>query len=138
VVRVPPRSGSLPYSLRPPQVLLAVGAGLVVCAAAAFASAYGGAAVRGLLLALAVTAAGFSWRAARAGLRSSEETLAASAAGLGIVGSDLGGPVLQGDPATPAAIAVVFLVLHRVTPTTAVWPLASWAAAQLAVLRALD
>src|SRR4029453_7028371 len=39
---------------------------------------------------------------------------------------------------TPSVLAVVFLVLHRVTPTTAVWPLASWAAFQLAVLRALD
>ena len=29
-------------------------------------------------------------------------------------------------------------MLHRVAPTTAAWPLVSWAAAQLAVLRALD
>jgi hypothetical protein len=128
----------LPWRARPPQVLLAVGAVLLVSAGAAVASVYGGAPVRLLLLALAATAAGFSWRAARAGLRSSEETLAASAAGLGIAGSDLGGPVLQGDPATPALLAVVFLVLHRFVPTTVTWPLASWAAAQLAVLRALD
>ena len=129
---------ALPYRARPPQVLLGVGAVLLVAAGAAVASAYGGAPARFLLLALALTAAGFSFRTARAGLRSSEETLAASAAGLGVVGSDLGGPVLQGDPGSPAALAVVFLVLHRVTPTTAVWPLASWAAAQFAVLRALD
>jgi uncharacterized membrane protein YhaH (DUF805 family) len=123
---------------RPPQVLLGVGAALLVSAGAAVASAYGGAPVRLLLLALAATAAALSVRAARARLRSSEETFAASAAGLGIAGSDLGGPVLQGDPATPAVLAVVFFVLHRSTPTTALWPLASWAAAQLAVLRALD
>ena len=123
---------------RPPQVLLGVGAALLVSAGAAVASAYGGAPVRLLLLALAATAAALSFRAAGARLRSSEETFAASAAGLGIAGSDLGGPVLQGDPATPAVLAVVFLVLHRFAPTTALWPLASWAAAQLAVLRALD
>ena len=128
----------LHYRARPPQVLLGVGAVLLVSAGAAVASAYGGAAARLLLVALSVTAAGFSFRAARAGLRSSEELLAASAAGLGVVGSDLGGPVLQGAPGTPMALAVVFLVLHRVTPTTAVWPLASWAVAQLAVLRAMD
>jgi hypothetical protein len=129
---------ALPYRARPPQVLLGVGAVLLVCAGAAVASAYGGAPVRLLLLALAATAAGFSFRAARTGLRSSEETLAAAAAGLGIAGSDLGGSGLQGDPATPSLLAVAFLVLHRVAPTTAVWPLAAWAGAQLAVLRALD
>jgi hypothetical protein len=124
--------------VRPPQVLLGVGAVLLVSAGAAVASTWGGAPVRLLLIALAVAIAGLSFRAARAGLRSSEETLAAAAAGLGIAGGDLGGPVLQGDPVTPAVLAVVFLVLHRVTPSTAVWPLASWAAGQLAVLRALD
>ena len=126
------------YRVRPPQVLLGVGAVLLVSAGAAVASTWGGAPVRLLLIALAVAIAGLSFRAARAGLRSSEETLAAAAAGLGIAGGDLGGPVLQGDPVTPAVLAVVFLVLHRVTPSTAVWPLASWAAGQLAVLRALD
>ena len=127
----------LPYRARPPQVLLAVGAVLLVSAGAALASVQGGATVRFPLVALAVVAAGLSWRAARAGLRSSEETLAASAAGLGIAGAGLGGPVLQGDPITPAAFAVVFLAIHRIAPTTAVWPLAAWAAAQFAVLRAL-
>ena len=133
-----PTPAPLPLRARPPQVLLGVGAVLLVSAGAAVASLYGGVPARLLLIAFAATAAGFSWRTARAGLRSSEETLAASAAGLGIAGSDLGGPVLQGDPGTPAALAVAFLLLHRFTPSTAVWPLASWGAVQLSVLRAMD
>lgn len=132
----PPRS--LPHGARPSEVLLGVGAVLLVGAGAGFASTYGGPYVRVLLLALAGTAAALSFRAARAGLRSSEETIAASAAGLGAAGSDLGGPVLQGDPWTPALLAVAFLVLHRFASTTAAWPIAAWAAGQLAVLRALD
>ena len=128
----------LPYRARPPQVLLGVGAVLLVSAGAAVASAYPGAAVRLVLLAVAATLAGFSLRSAPARLRSSEETLAASAAGLALAGGDPGGPLLTGTPATPAALVVAFLALHRVAPTTAVWPLAAWAAGQLAVLRALD
>ncbi|WP_167761857.1 hypothetical protein [Blastococcus sp. CT_GayMR19] len=128
------------YWAKPFQVLLAVGAVLLVSAGVAVASAYGGAPLRWLLLVVAAAAAVCSVLAAWAGLRSSEEILAVSAAGLVIAGSDLGGPVLEGDPGTPAVLAVVFLALHhrRLAPTTAVWPLASWAALQLAVLRALD
>jgi hypothetical protein len=128
----------LPYRARPPQVLLGVGAVLLVSAGAAVASAYGGTPVRLVLLAVGAALAGFSLRSARARLRSSEETLAASAAGLALAGGDLGWTVPAGDPVTPAALVVPFLVLQRVAPTTAVWPLAAWAAGQLAVLRALD
>jgi hypothetical protein len=128
----------LPYRARPPQVLLGVGAVLLVSAGAAVASAYGGTTIRLTLLTVATAVAGLSIRAARARLRSSEETLAASAAGLALAGSDLGGPVLDGDPGTPLALAVAFLLLARAAPTTAVWPLAAWAVGQLAVLRALD
>lgn len=128
----------LPYRARPPQILLGVGAVLLVSAGAAAASASGGTPTRLLLLAVAAAVAGFSIRSARAGLRSSEETLAAAAAGLAVAGSDLGGPVLEGDPVTPFALATVFVALHRVAPTTAGWPLAAWAAGQLAALRALD
>ncbi|CAA9224701.1 MAG: hypothetical protein AVDCRST_MAG52-698 [uncultured Blastococcus sp.] len=128
----------LPYRARPPQVLLGVGAVLLVSAGAAIASAYGGGPVRALLLVLAAAAAGSSVRAARSRLRSSQETLAASAAALALVGSDLGGPLLTAASGSAALLAVGFLVLHRVAPTTTVWPLAAWAAAQLAVLRALD
>ena len=130
----------LPYRARPSQVLLAVGAVLAVSAGVAAVEVFGGALLRWLLLVVAATAAVFSVLAARGGLRSSEEILAATAVGLTIAGSDLGGPVLEGDPGTPAALAILFLVPRhrRVAPTTAVWPLASWGAGQLAVLRALD
>jgi hypothetical protein len=128
----------LPYRARPPQVLLGVGAVLLVSAGAAVASAHSGTPTRFVLLAVAGTLAGFSLRSARARLRSSEETLAASAAGLALVAIDLGRNVPTGDPAIAAALVVPFLLLSRVSPTTAVWPLAAWAAGQLAVLRALD
>ncbi len=132
-------TGVAPLSrARPPQVLLGVGAVLLVCAGAGVAAAYAGAPARLLLLALAGTVAAFSVRAARSGLRSSEETLAAAGAGLGLTASALGSPGLPSGPAGPAALAVAFLVLHRFASTTAVWPLASWCAGQLAVLAALD
>lgn len=128
----------LPYRARPPQVLLGVGAVLLVSAGAAVASAHGGIVVRVLLVLLAGAAAWFSLRAARGGLRSSEEILAACAAGLAVAGASQNGPALDGDPVTALLLAAGFLVLHRYAPSTAAWPLVSWAAAQLAVLRALD
>ena len=127
----------LPYRARPPQVLLGVGAVLLVSAGAAVASAYGGTPARALLLPLAAVAAGFALRAARARLRSSEEVLAASATGLAVSASGVGGDALGGAAAT-AVLAAVFLALHRVAPSTATWPMASWLAAQLAVLQSLD
>src|SRR4051794_24727381 len=123
---------------RPAQVLLGVGAVLLVTAGAAVAATYGGIAARVLLLALAVTAATFSLRAARSGLRASEGTLAASAAGLALAGSSIGGVALDGAPVTAGLLAAGFLVLHRFAPATATWPLVSWGALQLAVLRVLD
>ncbi|SNR29168.1 SCO7613 C-terminal domain-containing membrane protein [Blastococcus mobilis] len=128
----------LPYRTSPPQVLLGVGAVLLVSAGGAVASAYGGGPVRVLLLALAAGTAWFSVRAARTGLRSSEETLAACTAGLALAGTDLGGPLLGAAPGSAAVLAVGFLGLHRVARTTVSWPLAAWGAAQLAVLRGLD
>jgi hypothetical protein len=119
-------------------VLLGVGAVLLVSAGAALASAYGGVPARLLLLVLAGTAGWFSVRAARTALHSSEETLAACAAGLAVAASGPGGLSLEGSAFPVAVLAGVLLVLHRVAPTTAAWPLASWAAAQLAVLRGLD
>jgi hypothetical protein len=127
----------LPYRARPPQVLLAVGAVLLVSAGAAVVSAFGGGPARLLLLALATTAAGFSLRAAWTGLRSSEEILAACTTGLGLAAGDLGRPELGGTPGTAVLLAIVFLVLHLAAPTTATWPLAFWLAVQLAVLRGL-
>ena len=123
---------------RPPQVLLGVGAVLLVTSGAAVAAAYGGVVARVLLLALAVTAATFSLRASRSGLRASEGTLAACAAGLALAASSIGGLALDGDPWTAGLLATAFLVLHRFAPATAAWPLVSWGALQLAVLRALD
>lgn len=128
----------LPYRSRPPQVLLGVGAVLLLSAGGTVAAAYGGGPARVLLVALAACTAWFSLRAARSGLRSSEETLAASTAGLALSGADLGGPLPGGNPASAAVLAVGLLLLRRAAPTTVTWPLASWAAGQLAVLRALD
>jgi hypothetical protein len=128
----------LPDRVRPPQVLLGVGAVLLVTAGAAVAAAYGGFTAMVVLIPLAATAAAFSLRSARTGLRASEETLAACAAGLALAGSSPSGPALDGDPVTALLLALVFLVLHAISPTTAAWPLVSWAALQLAVLRVHD
>ena len=128
----------LPYRARPPQVLLGVGAVLVVGAAAALVSAYGGGPARGLLLALAAAAGGSSLGAARRGLRSSEEVLAGCATGIALAGTELGAPVLGANSGTGAFLAVVFLALHLSSPGTITWPVASWVAAQIAVLRGLD
>ena len=128
----------LPYRARPPQVLLGVGAVLLVSAGAALASAHGGAPARLLLLGLALSAAGFSLHAAWTGPRGAEEILAACATGLGVAAGDLGRPELGGTPGMPVVLAVVFLVLHLAAPTTTTWPLAAWLATQLAVLRLLQ
>ncbi|RBY97800.1 hypothetical protein DQ237_02500 [Blastococcus sp. TF02-8] len=94
--------------------------------------------MRTAVLALAAVAAAVSVRADRMELRSSAETLAATAAGLGLAGSDIGGAPATGDPLLPIGLAGVFLALHRVSRTPAAWPLAAWAAGQVAVLRSLD
>ncbi|TFV53117.1 hypothetical protein [Blastococcus sp. TF02A-35] len=127
-----------PYRTRPPQVLLAVGAVLLVSAGATLASAYGGPLVRTAVLALAAVAAAVSVRADRAGLRSSAETFAASAAGLALAGTDIGGAPATGDPLLPIVLVGVFLALQRVSSVPAAWPLAAWASGQVAVLRSLD
>lgn len=121
---------------RPPQVLLGVGAVLLVTAGATAASINGGPVARWLLIALAVISALLSLVAAARGLRSSEETFAACSAALGLVATGLGGrgPAL---PALTLLLAAAFLVLHLLTQRTVVWPVASWAAGQLAVLRGL-
>jgi len=132
-----PDTVPLPYRARPSQVLLGVGAVLLVSAGATVASVHGGAPARLLLLALAATAATFSIRATRKRLTSSAETLAACAAGLALAAGDLGDPELGGTPGIPLFLAVVFLVLHLASPMSATWPVASWAAIQLAVLSGL-
>jgi hypothetical protein len=127
----------LPLRARPPQVLLGVGAVLLLTAGATVASAYGGGPTRLLLFGLAATAAAFSLRAARLRLATSEETLAACATGLALAAGDLGGPELGGTPGILVLLAILFLALHIAWPRTATWPIACWLAAQLAVLRGL-
>jgi hypothetical protein len=132
------RTPPLPYRVRPSQVLLGVGAVLLVSAGAAIASAYGGGWARALLLLLAGVAAGCAVSAARARLRSSAETLGAAATGLALAAAAPAGLSLDGEPVTAAVLAGVFVALHLVDRRTAVWPLAAWGAGQLAVLRTLD
>jgi hypothetical protein len=134
VIPLPP----LPYRTRPPQVLLGVGAVLLVTAAAVLASTYGGAVAQPVLLVLTASTAALSLRASAARLRSSAETLAGCAAGLGLAGSAGSGPFLDGEPVSALVLASAFLALHVVAPGIATWPLASWGAVQLAVLRVLD
>lgn len=132
------QSASLPDRVRPSQVLLGVGAVLLVLSGAVVAAAYGGVTAAVVLIPLAATATAFSLRAGRAGLRTSEETLAACAAALALAGSSPSGPGLDGDPVTAVLLAIVFLVLHAISPATAAWPLVSFGALQVAVLRMHD
>jgi hypothetical protein len=127
-----------PYRSRPPQVLLAVGAVLLVTAAAALASEFGGALAQLPLLLLAAAAAAASLRATAGGLRSSAETLAACTAGLALVAGTASGPALDGEPVTALVLAGAFLALRVVAPSVRTWPLAAWGAVQLAVLRVFD
>src|SRR6185437_15065920 len=114
----------LPYRVRPLQVLLGVGAVLVVAAAAAVAGVYGGPYARIVFAVLAVIAAALSLVSALDGLRSTEETLAACASGLALVAATwhTGSPLLAG------VVAAACLGLHLAARQAAVWPLASWVA----------
>ena len=118
------------------QVLLAVGAVLVVTGAWALAAGSGDAAIIPLLSGAAL-AAGLSGWAASAGLRSTEETLAACAVGLALIASAWGGTLRSGSVLPPAGVAAACFLVSRVAGTTAAWPLGSWFAGQLAVLRLL-
>ncbi|MGY1643762.1 SCO7613 C-terminal domain-containing membrane protein [Geodermatophilus sp. SYSU D00703] len=131
---VPP----LPERARPPLVFLVVGAVLVVSAGGAAAAVYGGGSARLLLLGLAAAAAGASAWGSRARLRGTEEVLAAAAVALAVLGADAGASLLRGSAVPPAVLAVGFLVLSRLLPRPATWPLAAWVTGQLAVLRALQ
>jgi hypothetical protein len=131
---VPP----LPYRARPPQLLLVVGAVLVVSAGGTAAAVYGGGSAHVLLLALAAAATGASAWASYARLRATEETLAAAAVALAVLGADAGTPLLRGSTVPPLVLGAVFLVLTRLLRRPVTWPLAAWLAGQLAALRALD
>ena len=125
-------------SARPSQLLLVVGAVLVVSAGGAAAAVFGGGSARVLLLVLAAAAAGASAWGSYAELRATEETLAAAAVALAVLGTDVGTPLLRGSVVPPLVLGVVFLVLARLLPRPATWPLAAWLAAQLVALRVLD
>lgn len=127
----------LPLRARPPQVLLGVGAVLLVTAGATIAAATGGALASGSLLLLAAGTAAISIGSSRKGLRSSAETFAGCAALLAGTATQFGGPDLRG-PGSAAVLTAVFVALHLIGRRTAVWPLASWFAGQLTVLRLLD
>ena len=131
---VPP----LPYRTRPPQVLLAVGAVLLVTAATALAAAYGGVLAQLLLLLAAAGVAALSLRATDARLRSSAGTLAACAAGLGLAATAAEGPFFDGEPVTPLVLAAAFVALRVLAPSVVAWPVAAWAALQLAAVRLID
>jgi hypothetical protein len=124
----------LPYRVRPLQVLLGVGAVLVVAAAAAVAGAYGGPYARIVFAVLAVIAAALSLVSALDGLRSTEETLAACASGLALVAATWH----TGSPLPAAVVAAACLGLHLGAQQAAVWPLASWVALQVAVVKGTD
>lgn len=128
----------LPHRARPPQLLLGVGAVLVVSAGGAAAAVYGGGSARVLLLALAAAAAGGSAWGSHARLRATEEILAAAAVALAVLGVDAGSPLLRGSVVPPLVLGGIFLILSRLLRRPATWPLAAWIAGQLAAVRALD
>jgi hypothetical protein len=86
---------------------------------------------------VAAVAGWFSLAAARIRLRSSQEVLAACGASLAVAAISAGGLSLGGDPVSALSLAIAFLLLHRAAPATAAWPLVSWGAFQLAVLRGI-
>lgn len=124
-------------SARPSLLLLVVGAVLVVSAGGTAAAVYGGGSAQVLLLALAAAAAGASAWGSHARLRATEETLAAAAVALAVLGTDTGTPLLRGSVVPPLVLAGVFLVLAWLLRRPATWPLAAWLAGQLAALRVL-
>ncbi len=130
------RVADLSSRVRPPQVLLAVGAVLLVAGVAA-PLGEGGPAARAWLLTAAVAAGAVSARASGAGLRGTRETLAATAVVLAAVGLDDGGPLLGGSPWGPALLALVLAGVARLQPRPVAWPLGAWVVGQLAAVRAL-
>jgi hypothetical protein len=125
--------------LSPQQLLLGVGAVLVVAAGAASLATTGDTVGQLVLGTLAVTATVLSVLAARRPLRATEETLAAAAlvlAALLVRALDLPGSSGGVGPGVSAlgylVLAGGFLALSRVVRTTHTWPLAAWTAVQLA------
>ncbi|SOD98849.1 SCO7613 C-terminal domain-containing membrane protein [Blastococcus haudaquaticus] len=147
----PAATGGAPTPPRPPrprlspqQVLLGLGALLVVAAALTFVavawSRFGLAFQAGVMVTVTALACAVSAWAARRGLRATEEALAA--AGAALLAIDLGAaralglfrledvPLRTWWAVSCAVVVVVTLLLGRLTRTTATWPLAALLAAQ--------
>src|SRR3954471_15704337 len=131
---VPP----FPYRTRAPHLLLVVGAVLVVSAGGAAAAVYGGGAARVLLLALAAAAAGASAWGSHLRLRATEETLAAAAVALAVLGADAGTPLRRVSAVPPLLVRGVLVVLTGLLRRPSTWPLAAWFVLQLTAVRALE
>jgi hypothetical protein len=130
--------------LSPQQVLLGLGALLVVAAAVTFVAVawtrFGLVFQAGVMLTATALACGVSAWTARRGLRATEEALAAAGAALLVV--DLGAARalglfrLEEIPLRPwwaissGSVALLAVLLGRLTRTTAVWPLTALLAAQ--------
>ncbi|MGY1706989.1 SCO7613 C-terminal domain-containing membrane protein [Geodermatophilus sp. SYSU D00697] len=129
----------LPYRARPPLVFLVVGAALLVSGGGTAAAVFGAGPARVLLLGLAgIAAAGSAWGSAHR-LRGTEETFAVAAVVLAVLGAGAAGaPVFSGSVVPLAVLTGVFLALALLLRRPATWPLAAWAAGQLAVLRGLQ
>jgi hypothetical protein len=123
--------GGWPYRARAVQVVLGVGAVLVVIAGIAVVNGSGAVAARFLLLGLAAGVAGGSVIAAAADLRNTEETLALCAAALGLVAAWADGPTGAISAGTLAGVCLAL----RVLVGSAGWSLAAWTALQIAALR---
>ncbi|WP_147261917.1 SCO7613 C-terminal domain-containing membrane protein [Blastococcus sp. TF02A-26] len=120
---------ALDSRVRPPHVLLAVGAVLLVVGAVAPAGGRAG------LLVGALAAAVISAAAAR--LPVTRETLAATAVVLAVAGLADGGRLLSSGPVAPLLLTSVLVLASRVQPATRAWPLGAWAVFQIAAVRAV-
>ncbi|MGK5113827.1 hypothetical protein MY520_17705, partial [Geodermatophilus sp. CPCC 205506] len=128
----------LAYRVRGLEWLLAVGVLLVAIAGAGLTAVFGGSWILVGLVGLAAAAALASWAGAVAVLPRSEEAFATAAVALTAVAVGARGPVLTGSVWPLVVVGGAFAVLGFLLPRPAVWPLATWAAAQVAVLRAFE
>ncbi|MGY1769880.1 SCO7613 C-terminal domain-containing membrane protein [Blastococcus sp. SYSU D00813] len=126
----------LPSRVRPPQVLLAVGAVLLLVGTLATPGEDGAGSGAALTLAALAAGAVSAW-ASRAGLRGTRETLAATAVVLAVAGTAQDGSPGGGSPVGPALLALTLAGVARLQPAPLSWPLGAWAAGQLAALRLL-
>jgi hypothetical protein len=119
-------------------VVLAVGVVLLVTAAATLAEVHADPLAPLLLLGAATVLALLSVLGSGVRLRSSAEALAAAAAALGLAAALADGRWSAGEPVTSLVLTAAYGALRLVAPHVATWPVAAWAAGQLAALRLLD